>query len=76
MLDKVDRILRILAILATKDMKQREQIAVLDKAGFQPKDIAALVGTTANTVRVALVALRRSKANRKSRRRSRNAKAE
>jgi DNA-directed RNA polymerase specialized sigma24 family protein len=58
---KLDLILRILAVLATRDMKQREQIALLSKAGLQPKDIATLLGTSSNTVRVELVALRKSK---------------
>lgn len=59
MLDKIDKILRILAVIATKGMKQRDQIALLSEAGFQPKDIADLLGTSSNTVRVELVALRR-----------------
>jgi DNA-binding CsgD family transcriptional regulator len=60
-LDKIGQILRILAVMATKDMKQREQIALLDRAGLRPKDIADLLGTSSNTVRVELVALRKSK---------------
>ena len=59
--DKLDQILRVLAALATKDMKQREQIALLNRAGLQPKAIADLLGTSSNTVRVELVALRKSK---------------
>ncbi len=58
---KLDQILRVLAALATKDMKQREQIALLSRAGLQPKDIADLLGTSSNTVRVELVSLRKSK---------------
>jgi len=58
---KLDQILRILAVLATRDMKQREQIALLNKAGLQPKDIATMLGTSSNTVRVELVALRKAK---------------
>jgi len=58
---KLDQILRILAVFATRDMKQREQIALLNKAGLQPKDIATLLGTSSNTVRVELVALRKAK---------------
>jgi DNA-directed RNA polymerase specialized sigma24 family protein len=61
LLEKVDQILRIIAAFATKDMKQRDQIAVLDRAGLQPKYIAELLGTSSNTVRVELVALRKSK---------------
>lgn len=67
LLEKVDKILRILAGLATKGMKQREQIALLHQAGLQPKDIADLLQTTSNTVRVELVALRKTRAKRKGR---------
>jgi DNA-binding NarL/FixJ family response regulator len=41
-------------------VKQREQIAILNQAGLSPKDIAALLGTSSNTVRVELVALRKA----------------
>jgi len=34
---------------------------LLTKAGFQPKDIATLLGTSSNSVRVRLVALRKKK---------------
>jgi DNA-directed RNA polymerase specialized sigma24 family protein len=68
MLAKLDQILRILAVLATKGMKQREQIALLNQAGLQPKDIADLLGTSSNTVRVELVALRKAKGGKKGRR--------
>lgn len=60
-LDKTDKILRILAVIATKGLTQRDQIALLNRAGFQPKHIADLLGTSSNTVRVELVVLRRSK---------------
>lgn len=59
-LEKLDRMLRLLAVISTKGLSQTDQIAVLNKAGFSPKEIAALVGTTANTVRVALVGIRRA----------------
>lgn len=60
LLSKVDQVLRLLAVIATKDMKQRDQIALLDRAGFQPRDIATFLGTTGNNVRVALTGLRKS----------------
>jgi DNA-binding CsgD family transcriptional regulator len=69
-LQKIDQILRILAAAATAGMKQREQIALLNRAGLQPKDIADLLGTSSNTVRVELVALRKSN-DKKSRKKSR-----
>ena len=66
-LDRADKILRILAAIATKGLKQREQIALLDQAGLEPKDIANLLGTTGNTVRVELMKIRRKKGKRKTR---------
>ncbi len=67
-LEKLEQILRLLAVMATKGLKQRDQIAILDQAGLPPKNIAALVGTSSNTVRVELVSLRR--ANRQGKRRN------
>jgi DNA-directed RNA polymerase specialized sigma24 family protein len=64
-LNKLDKILRVLAISATKGMKQREQIALLNQAGLKPKEIADLLGTSSNTVRVELVALRKNSNKRK-----------
>ena len=61
-LAKLDHLLRVHAISVTKGMKQNEQIALLNRAGLPPKEIADLLGTTANTVSVALAALRKSKA--------------
>jgi len=60
-LEKLDQILRILVVNTTRGLKQREQIALLDAAGFPPKAIANLLGTSSNTVRVELVGLRKSK---------------
>jgi len=67
-LTKIDQILRILAVIATKGLKQRDQISTLDQAGLQPKDIAELLGTSANTVRVELVSLRKARRGGRSRR--------
>lgn len=66
-LTKLDQILRILVAVATRGLKQREQIALLDGAGFLPKEIAELIGTSSNTVRVELVALRKANRVRKAR---------
>ena len=60
-LEKLDQMLRVLTISVTSGLKQKEQIALLDRVGFTPKDIAGLLGTTSNTVNVALNALRKAK---------------
>lgn len=62
--EKLDRVLRLLAIIAVRGMPQTAQIASLNRAGFSPKDIAGILGTTANTVRVALVSIRRAESYR------------
>ena len=59
-LEKLDQILRILVAAVSRGLKQREQIAMLDRAGFSPKAIADLIGTSSNTVRVELVGLRKA----------------
>lgn len=59
-LEKLDQLLRVLTISVTRGLKQREQIALLNRAGLQQKDIASLVGTTPNTVNVELNALRKA----------------
>jgi DNA-directed RNA polymerase specialized sigma24 family protein len=58
---QLDQIRRILAVMATKGLKQRDRITTLDQAGLSPKDIADLLGTSSNTVRVELVGLRKAR---------------
>ena len=66
--EKLDRVLRLLAVIAVKGMSQTDQIAILDRVGFAPKEIAEIVGTTSNTVRVGLVGIRRAAAQGKRKR--------
>lgn len=40
---------------------QTKQISKLDSIGFQPKEIAEILGTTSNTVNVALSRMREGK---------------
>ncbi len=51
---------RLLGIIAVKGLPQTQQIAILNRVGFAPKAIAEILGTTANTVRVALVGIRKA----------------
>jgi DNA-binding NarL/FixJ family response regulator len=76
LLDKTDKILRILAAIATKGLKQRDQIALLNQAGLQPKDIAELLRTSSNTVRVELVAIRKKRGSKKGRTRGQETRGE
>lgn len=48
------RLVNLLALLLVEGRKQPEQIALLNRAGFRPAEIAALLGTTRNTVSVQL----------------------
>ncbi len=58
-LAKLDHLLRVVTASVTKGMKRNEQIALLDRVGFPPKEIANLLGTTGNTVNVTLSNLRK-----------------
>lgn len=57
---------RLLALLLTKDLKQSEAISELSRAGFQPRDIADVLGTTSNTVSVALSVMKSKKGRAKN----------
>ena len=69
--EQLSRIVRLMTILVTRDLPQKEQIVLLDSAGFQPKEIAQLIGTTPNTVSVTLSAMRRARGEAKGKARSR-----
>ena len=57
--DKLDTLIRLQIASLTIDKSQNDQISLLSKAGFQPKTIAELIGTTPNAVRVFLSRTRR-----------------
>lgn len=60
---KLDTLIHLSALGLVRDIKtQKQQIAFLSDAGFQPKEIADVIGTTSNTVSVALHAIRRERA--------------
>ena len=58
-LQELKRISKLLALTITRELKQTEKIELLSSIDFQPKEIADLIGTTPNTVRVALVGIRK-----------------
>ena len=62
------RISKLLVLLVTKDQIQKKRIDTLATVGFQPKEIAALLGTTSGTVRAALSGIRKSKKQRPGKR--------
>jgi DNA-directed RNA polymerase specialized sigma24 family protein len=57
----LERISKLLALLAIKDMKQIEQVAYLNAAGFPSSEIASILQTTQNTIDVTLSRLRSDK---------------
>jgi DNA-directed RNA polymerase specialized sigma24 family protein len=56
---KLDLIIRLLALNLSDGKRQADQIVLLNRAGFTPRQIAELLGTSANTVSVELSRLRR-----------------
>lgn len=58
-LKELRRISKLLSLTVTKDLIQKGKIELLAGAGLQPKEIADLIGTTPNTVRVALADIRK-----------------
>jgi DNA-binding CsgD family transcriptional regulator len=63
--ERLDRLANLVAIGLLGGKTQREQIRLLSKGGFPPREIAELVGTTPNTVRVELTSIRKDKKKRK-----------
>jgi hypothetical protein len=61
LLGKLDAIIKLLVIDVTQGKDQTEQIRLLSQVGFQPKNIAEMLGTTANNVRVRLSSLRKKR---------------
>jgi DNA-binding CsgD family transcriptional regulator len=59
-IDELKKMTRLLSLIATRGLSQRDQIAALARAGFGPKEVAELLGTTSNTVSVYLSALRKA----------------
>lgn len=59
--EKLDTLIRLTAIGLFGDKTQRDKIELLATAGLGAKEIAELLGTTPNTVRVALSGLRKKK---------------
>ncbi len=63
--DKLDTLIRLVALGLCQGKTQKEQIALLASAGLQRKGIAEILGTTRNTVSVALSNLRKNKGKRR-----------
>ena len=60
--DNLKTLVRLNALAIVGGRSQREQIHLLSKVGFSPKQIADLIGTSANTVSVELSRKRQERA--------------
>lgn len=66
---RLEKTMNLLALCALKGLGQREQIDLLDRAGFGQSDIAGLVASTPKAVSVRLAEIRKArKAARKGQR--------
>lgn len=62
MTSRMDLIIRLLALNIVKDFdSQKKKIIALSSFGFEPKEISQYLGTSSNTVRVALSRARTEK---------------
>ena len=61
--EELRMIKKLLALSLIKDLSQVEQIEFLSNAGFQPKEIAEIINTSANSVRVTLSRIRKKSLN-------------
>lgn len=59
--EKLDAIIKLMVFRMTEGKTQKDQIRLLSGAGFKPKAIAQTLGTTGNTVNVALANMRKMK---------------
>ena len=58
---RLDMLIKLVATGLLAEKNQRQQIELLSKSGMAPKEIAELIGTSPNTVRVTFTAIRKSK---------------
>jgi len=56
---ELEKTLRALLLVSLDSLKQKPQIAILDKAGFGPSEIATVIGSTPNAVNVRLSEIRK-----------------
>jgi len=59
--DKMDTIIRLLALNAVEGKDLKNQVSILSSFGFQPKQIADMLGRTSNQIRVILHRVRRER---------------
>jgi len=55
------RAIRLVCLVALRGMKQREQVELLDRAGYAQREIAALLDSTPKAISVRLAEIRKSR---------------
>jgi DNA-directed RNA polymerase specialized sigma24 family protein len=55
----LDILIRVVALTGMRDLTSTAKIALLSQAGFAPKEIAEIVGTSQNVVNVRLSEMRK-----------------
>jgi DNA-directed RNA polymerase specialized sigma24 family protein len=58
---RLDKLTRIVALSSTRGYTSTERISLLNQAGFAPKEIAEIIGTTQNVVNVRLSEIRKKR---------------
>jgi len=61
LLEKIDLLVKLTTLNVVKDKDYKEQVKLLSSVGLKPKEIADLLGTTPNSVRVTLSRIRKGK---------------
>jgi DNA-directed RNA polymerase specialized sigma24 family protein len=56
---EMEKTLRAMLLVSLESMKQKQQIAILDKSGFGQSEIAEVVGSTPKAVSVRLAEIRK-----------------
>jgi DNA-directed RNA polymerase specialized sigma24 family protein len=60
-IERLDKLIRVVALTGMKELTSTQKIALLSQAGFGPKEIAEIIGTSQNVVNVRLSEMRRAK---------------
>lgn len=63
---ELEKSLRAMLLVSLDPLKQTQQIAILDKAGFRPSEIATVIGSTPHAVSVRLSETRKLARKKKS----------
>jgi hypothetical protein len=62
---RIDTLINLIAIDLTEGKELKDQARILSRAGLKPKEIAKLLNTTANSVRVTLTLYGKGKKKKK-----------